>query len=190
MQPFTELGLEVERAWRAKSYDERALPELALAALQRAQLHQRVTPREILSWAITTEQLLPPRRQDKEFGQPPLMVYLGERFFIEVLFWLEGTTDIHQHGFSGAFSVLAGSSIESQYEFQPRHPIHAQLALGDLRLKSLRLLPTGECRPIVGGSALIHSVFHLDHPSVTVVVRTYQDVAALPQFSYLRPHLA
>jgi hypothetical protein len=42
-----------------------------------------------------------------------LVQELGTR--IEALFWVDGTTSIHQHSFSGAFQVLAGKSIHSRY---------------------------------------------------------------------------
>jgi hypothetical protein len=44
--------------------------------------------------------------------------------------------------------------------------------------------------PIVSGSECIHSLFHLDSPSVSVVIRTHSDPSCGPQFTYLPPHLA
>jgi hypothetical protein len=44
--------------------------------------------------------------------------------------------------------------------------------------------------PIVSGQRDIHSLFHLDSPSVTVVVRTQHDPGTGPQFNYLPPHIA
>jgi hypothetical protein len=44
--------------------------------------------------------------------------------------------------------------------------------------------------PIVSGRSCIHSLFHLDTPSITVVVRTQHDPGTGPQFNYLPPHIA
>jgi hypothetical protein len=44
--------------------------------------------------------------------------------------------------------------------------------------------------PITSGSRCIHSLFHLESPSVTLVVRTHHDPGTDPQFSYLPPHVA
>ena len=44
--------------------------------------------------------------------------------------------------------------------------------------------------PIVSGQQDIHSLFHLDSPSATVVVRTQHDPGTGPQLNYLPPHIA
>jgi len=43
---------------------------------------------------------------------------------------------------------------------------------------------------IHSGDRLIHQLFHLEVPSVTIVVRTYADRDHLPQYQYLPPGLA
>jgi hypothetical protein len=45
-------------------------------------------------------------------------------------------------------------------------------------------------RPIARGAALIHSLFHLEVPSVTVVVRTCDDPEAGPEYTYYIPSVA
>jgi hypothetical protein len=57
-------------------------------------------------------------------------------------------------------------------------------------MKETRLLETGSTVPIISGSGHIHSLFHLDTPSLSVVVRTHTDPGTGPQFTYLPPHLA
>jgi len=48
----------------------------------------------------------------------------------------------------------------------------------------------GDSRPIIAGNWLIHSTFHLDRPSLTVVVRTLGEKNKQPQYSYLPPTIA
>jgi len=57
-------------------------------------------------------------------------------------------------------------------------------------MKKMELLETGRTVPIISGHQTIHSLFHLDSPSVTVVVRTQHDPGTGPQFNYLPPHIA
>jgi hypothetical protein len=57
-------------------------------------------------------------------------------------------------------------------------------------MKQIELLETGRTVSIVSGQSCIHSLFHLDSPSVTVVLRTHNDPGTGPQFNYLPPHLA
>ena len=117
MKVFSELGLSVEEAWREANYSETAFPEIASKALADARLREKVTPWEIIRWLASEPQL--PRQPDIEamFGNPPITLFCGPRFYIDIYFWVDGTTEIHQHGFAGAFQVLVGSSLHSRYSF-------------------------------------------------------------------------
>src|SRR4051812_23495796 len=57
-------------------------------------------------------------------------------------------------------------------------------------MKAIELLETGRRVPSVSGAKTIHSLFHLESPSVTVVVRTQHDPGTGPQLNYLPPHIA
>jgi hypothetical protein len=190
MQPFDQLGAEVENLWREKNYNEDDFPALAADALKRAALPERLSAWDILDWSLKQTEL--PRQRDVagNFGDPPITVYSAPRFYIDVYFWFEGTTATHQHGFCGAFQVLAGSSIHSWYEFERREAINAFCEIGDIRLKVCELLEVGDVQEILAGRQYIHSLFHLDHPSVSIVVRTERSPLHLPQFSYHKPYLA
>ena len=185
MNPIIELGAAVENAWREHEYDERAFPEIARQALETRAPYNSFTVADLLRWASTAPEF--PHQPDSAFGEPPVTLYAGRRFYIEALFWLDGTTTIHQHGFSGAFQVVEGSSLHTRFDFTCRRMMNKSLVIGDLRGSSPELLRRGDTRVIFPVDGLIHSVFHLERPSVTLVVRTYQDPGASPQYRYLRP---
>lgn len=185
---FKKLGRTVLDRWKQVNFSLAAFPEIAQKALD-----ERPPSENVDMAALVREFLLEdeqPLQTASGFGQPELVAYDHPRFYIQILFWLDGTTDIHQHEFSGAFHVLAGSSIHSHFEFENAQPVTAHFRLGDLRLKDTQLLETGCTVPIVSGKTCIHSLFHLDTPSVTVVVRTHSDPGTGPQFNYLPPHVA
>ena len=133
-----------------------------------------------------------PRQKDvyANFGDPPITVFAGPRFYIDVYFWFDGTTEIHQHAFCGAFQVLLGSSIHSWYEFERDTAINEYTEIGTINLKVCELLNIGDVQEIRPGRQYIHSLFHLDQPSVTIVVRTDKCPQFQPQFSYYKPFLA
>ena len=185
---FTELGRTVRQRWQEANFTLERFPEIARAALEERPPAQHVEVAELIrSFLLDDAQ---PFQTQSGFGQPELVFYDDPRFYIQVLFWLEGTTDIHQHMFSGAFHVLEGSSIHSRFVFEDRVPVTPHLELGCLKITETRLLETGATVPIISGAGYIHSLFHLDTPSLTVVVRTHSDPAAGVQFTYLPPHLA
>jgi hypothetical protein len=190
MDVFNELGLAVHGRWRRADFDDRAFPEIACEALHSWNLHGRIRYDDVIDWV--TEATVLPRQTDLEaaFGEPPVVVYSDSRFHIEVLFWATATTAVHQHSFSGAFTVLSGSSVQSHYQFLLRERVNDHMLFGDLRLQRCGLLSRGDIEPIYPGDGLIHSVFHLQMPSVSVVVRTHRDPGTSVQHKYFRPHLA
>jgi hypothetical protein len=190
MELFENLSNLVHQRWRHQNFDEAAFPEIATDALTDLNPSALVTPGDIMRWVVSSPVLPPQIDLQGEFGQPPVCLATNSRFFIQALFWMDGTTSIHQHGFSGAFHVLAGSSIHSSYRFQAETRINKDLLLGKVQFQSAELLRAGATRPIPSGDSLIHALFHLDRPSVTVVLRTHNENQAGPQFEYFKPFVA
>ena len=189
MQAFFELGSLIEGRWRNRNYDENAFPQIAAVALSEANLITGVDPWEIVRWLYETPDL--PEQMDPigKFGNPPITVYVGPRFYVDVYYWLDGTTTIHQHSFSGAFQVLLGSSVHTSYRFENRREVNPHFLTGQLELDEVSLLGKGAIREIHPGPEFIHSLFHLERPSVTITIRTYKAPSAAVQYSYLKPFL-
>jgi hypothetical protein len=182
-----ELGSLIEEHWSAKNFDPHRLTDIAVEALREAQLPARLSPDDIVRWALTTTTLPQQRDAEARFGQPPLTLYRARRFYIEALHWIDGSTTLHQHAFSGAFQVLAGSSIETQYRFEAERDFDGHFVMGALHLTSTTFHVPGDIVGIRSGSkGLIHGLFHLERPSITIVVRTFRDGDAGPQFNYTR----
>jgi hypothetical protein len=185
---FKELGRTVLERWKQKSFSLAKFPDIARAALEKRPPSKHVNlPAFMRDFLLREDQ---PFQTDSEFGEPEIVAYSHPRFYIQLLFWMDGTTAIHQHEFSGAFHVMHGSSIHAHYEFEKANPITPYLRIGNLRMKKMELLETGRTVPIISGQRDIHSLFHLDSPSVTVVVRTQHDPGTGPQFNYMPPHVA
>jgi hypothetical protein len=189
MDPFfAELGRTVLDRWKAANFSLPRFPEIATDALQKRPPAKHVDLGKLIPHFLLDE--AQPSQTHSGFGQPELIVYEHSRFYIQILFWLEGTTDIHQHEFSGAFHVLAGSSLHSTFAFEKAQSITPHLRIGNLSMTRTELLETGRTVPIISGPDHIHSLFHLDTPSATIVVRTQNDPGTGPQFTYLPPHIA
>ncbi|MDB4983377.1 MAG: hypothetical protein JWM82_4129 [Myxococcales bacterium] len=183
-----QLGADLDRRWQAADYDPRQFSDMAVAALAAADLPGRVAPDEVIDWVLAADTLPRQMNLPATFGQPPVTLFCAKRFYIEALFWLDGSTSIHQHAFSGAFLVLSGSSIETRYSFVTEREWDGRFVTGKLAVESTALLRRGDIRPIASGRGrLVHSLFHLERPSLTLVVRTYRDADAGPQFDFARP---
>lgn len=148
---------------------------------------------DLVDYVLGADTLCKQADLDGKFAEPPVSLYNGGDFDISALTWLDGTTSIHQHAFCGAFHVLSGSSIHCRYRFEAwRPPMDRQRAIaGRLRLQDLEVLHAGDTRVIARGSQLIHSLFHMVRPSVTIVIRTItDDPASEVQYDYRWPGLA
>lgn len=190
MEEFEKLGAQVENRWKAENYSEELFPEIAAQALAEYDLPAHVDPWEIIRWVHTADSLPQQRDVEGRFGNPPITLYCGPRFIIDIYYWLDGTTSIHQHSFTGAFQVLLGSSIHSRYSFREDKIINEHFSVGELALEEVQLLKLKDVRMIRPGRNFIHSLFHLDRPSATITIRTEHTPSAALQYDYRKPHFA
>lgn len=152
-----------------------------------------VSHADLVDYVLGADALCKQADLDARFAEPPLSLYNGGHFDISALTWLDGTTSIHQHAFCGAFHVLAGSSIHSRYRFRAWEvpESHQRAIAGDLELIDIEVLRAGDTRVIRRGASLIHALFHMIRPSVTIVIRTITDEpGAEVQYDYRWPGLA
>jgi hypothetical protein len=188
VEAFEAIGRELRERWARSDFDENLFPALATEALERARPHEWCGQRELLGWLARSQVL--PRQDAATFGQPPINLYRDDMLYIEALFWIDGTTEIHQHAFSGAFCVLDGSSVHAVYAFERTERISDQLQLGVLHAADVELLRPGQVRPITAGNSFIHALFHLERPTLSLVARTHQARSHAIQYSYYPPGLA
>jgi hypothetical protein len=191
-QLFEELADDVAQRLKASTSPSAAtdaLPTAATDALRTFLSSHRIDASAVLAWIAQSSQLPPQEDLLASFGEPPITIVNRPEFYIQLLFWADGTTRVHQHAFSGAFAVLSGSSIHVEYTFEPAIVSSERFMTGRLSHKSTEYLRCGDCRAIIGGSKFIHSVFHLDHPTVSVVIRNHGDPGATTQLAY-RPTVA
>lgn len=184
------LGTVVANRWKRKDYDEECFPEIASEALREYPPSEHVSLWDVVKPSLLADRLPPQTDLEARFGDPPLTVFIGRGFRIEVLFWAEGTPSIHQHAFSGAFHVLEGSSVHALWDFTLQQRFELRLLLGQVSFKRAETLIRGDSRPIYGGQQMFHSTFHIDCPSVSVVVRTVSEADKHPQYTLWPPHVA
>jgi len=184
---FQKLGNAVLMRWKQENFSLEKFPGIAMDELRNNPPASHVDLEKFLRAFLLDDSQ--PSQTESGFGEPEIIVYENPRFYIQLLFWMDGTTAIHQHEFSGAFHVMSGSSIHAQFEFEKDTAITPHFRVGDLRMREISLLETGCTVPIVSGRSCIHSLFHLDTPSITAVVRTQHDPGTGPQFNYLPPHV-
>ena len=181
------LASEIEQEWCRTAYREEAFSEICEQVLTRTAIHRLFNLDDLLRQCMASELLTPQIDPSAQFGQPPVTLFRSERFYVALLFWDDSTTSIHEHGFSGAFCVLSGSSLHVNYGFEPTLRVNDRLLIGKILRGAASVLQRGAVRKIAGGGAGAHALFHLDRPSATLVVRTYAEPRAQPQLTYHWP---
>jgi predicted metal-dependent enzyme (double-stranded beta helix superfamily) len=169
---FEALGAQVERAYAQAGHRPHEFADIALTALQRLpSLHgQSLDFAQVARWLA--EPSTRPQDAGPTFGDLSLIVYESERFVVQLLVWVDGVVDIHQHTFHGAFRVLFGGSLHACYDLHTLSRIDETSRVVAAELATLELLRAGDVRAIRPGDALTHGLCHLGVPSISLVVRT------------------
>lgn len=185
---FDRLGAALERRWAAVGRDEEAFPDIAhdiLCADPPADSFDKD--------AFAREQLDPtlPARPHfaplGAFGQPSFTVFSGDGFLIDVYFWTNSLSAIHNHPFCGVFTVLDGHSVHAVYEFDERERVGPRVRLGQLTQTSVTQVSPGHVgRFSLAEHPLVHALIHVPVGAVSMVVRTARTVGYL---RYLPPSL-
>src|SRR5229473_2684376 len=124
------------------------------------------------------------------FGPPAFTVWSNAHLFVNVYVYNTPEVVVHDHGFAGAFLNLSGRTLHATFDFGGASRVDARVRTGELRVAALEMIRSGDVRLIEPGSAFIHQVWHLDEPTVVLVIRTPPRTPALRQFQYLRPAIA
>ena len=189
MNRFIErLGDEVEISWKKEGYVREVFSEIAYQVLKKSGVSEQLTMEEVLLWLQKTKDLPEQLSLDQSFGSPPITLYHHSHFLIDVYFWVAPEMSIHSHGFQGAFAVLEGNSLHCRYQFPIRENFKDDILIGNLHLEEAVLLRKGEVHEIPMGTDLIHQVWHLSSPTVSLAIRTPKKERL--QYNYFKPHLS
>ncbi len=181
------LGKKVDSLWE-KGKDKIPFSKIATAVLQESQIHSRFSFEEFLHELWQKKELPKQLSLYNSFGQPPLTLYQGKDFLIDIYFWVTPDISIHSHSFQGAFTVLQGLSLQSHYRFITNENLNDRVLIGNLVLQKTKLIQVGQVEEILAGPEFIHQVWHLGYPTVSLAIRTFGPEGK--QYSYLKPHLA
>jgi hypothetical protein len=189
MDYFRRLGAALEDAWRDADRDEERFPDVAAAALEELPPGDHFDREAFLDTALdprapALQQLAPVHA----FGQPGFTVFHGDGFCIDVYYWIDSLSAIHNHPFCGVFTILEGFSVHARYKPSVAVRAGAQGQLCDIRLVGLDLLEKGTVQRFsLKRHPLVHALIHVPVPSISMVIRTVRTEGYL---RYLPPSIA
>jgi hypothetical protein len=180
----------LERDYRRADYDEARFPALATLALEELPPIDDFDFDQLTSWMTDPTATISHDDVANTFSDVRTTLARGTGFNIQLLIWVMGSTDIHAHSFSGAFVVLRGSSIHTIYRMETIQRISAGASRIRSAVQSLEWLRPGQVRSIASGAGYVHSTFHLEEPTLSLVVRTDREPWASPPQVVFPPHYA
>ena len=190
LESVRAMGEELEAKWAEREYAPNVFTELSMAALCQVELRQGLSSSSLLASVAGDAELPEERVRENRVVDEQLTLYRGRHFVIQLLVWIDGITDIHDHQLCGAYLALDGDRIESSYRFRMGESLDDDnVRIGNLEPLGMERVRAGDVRPFVPGIDDLHAVFHLHHPSATLAIRSPRlDVDA--GFNYLRPGFA
>lgn len=166
-QIFASLENSILQRWDRNSEDHLATAATAVLSDHRAVLD--IDPGACLEWATHESSRLPEQTWTFDFGQPAITIARNRDFRIDLLYWIENASATHDHVTCGAFSAIYGDRLHAEYDFVGRERIGPAVEVGELSRTRMEVMRQGDARPI--RPDLIHDLFWLMKPSVTLVVR-------------------
>lgn len=181
---FEKLGAHLDKAWSGIDRDEEGFSDIAVTALKSFPPLEHLEIEGLVDGLLDIEQAIP--RQFAPlgaFGQPGVTVFYGRGFVIDIYFWTESLSAIHDHPFCGAFTLLKGFSVHARYQWQEQQRYGPGVRLGSLDLKTLEIVNCGDVGAFGRGRHhLIHALLHVPIPSISMVVRTMRADGYLKYF--------
>lgn len=180
-----ELADVVESKWEKQQFELEAFPQLC------EELLRSFTPINVpdvptiisdLSAVKLPTQTFP----NNEFSELPLSLVRRKNFIIDIYFWIESDTNIHDHNFCGAFKVIKGNSYQVDYTFEAGKQLGEGFEEGVMTIKNHRALSTNDVQRIEPWDSFIHHVFHIEKPTITLCIRT-DFFPKRPLFCYFFP---
>jgi hypothetical protein len=178
-----ELGGRLTDSWRRRGFREGDFADLAVSALEPlAAWAGDVDPSDLICWIAGAPDLT--RQVPKD---PAVILYQNDRLDIGLLFSMPGLALAHDHAFTGAALVLAGTGAQLRYSFACARQVNERLRVGHLSVAGVDLVQPGQVRALPC-TPFIHAMIPLDSPIVVLLVK-----AALNdrhRFNYWEPGIA
>jgi hypothetical protein len=174
MKIFERMAQCVEDAWKKQDRHVDAFASAAAHALREIDARREIGPEDLLQHVRTAD--LPEQVPgENDFGNPALTVFRNARFRIELIFWggPAGSlgTGIHEHVSPGAFYVLAGDRLQSEFRFEIEREPEPTLALGRLIPTKFAMLRAGDVQEILIGDKFIHGLFFVARKAASISIR-------------------
>jgi hypothetical protein len=173
LKQIKDITLNAQHHWVSSKNDVDSFPQISQRLLQSLDL-KTLLEDDFLKELLKTE--LPEQYYKKnDFSNFPLCISREQDVFVDLYFWKDVNTNIHNHHFIGAFGVLEGEVIQTKFNFTNENQVAQGVWMGDCQATSSDTLKPGDTQGIFLGDDFIHQSLHFHHKkahTVTICLRT------------------
>jgi len=187
---FRRLAARIDSEWKSAGSRVSAFPAIAARALSDAQPHREYDLASLAEWTLSQRTFPETCNPFGPQGPPAFTIWSDGRFFANIYAYATPEVVIHDHDFAGAFANLSGTTIHATYAFADAERIVPSVHVGEVAVYDVEVVRPGDVRRIDPGRRFIHQVWHVDQPTVVLVIRTGPQSAMRRQFQYLRAGFA
>lgn len=107
------------------------------------------------------------------FGEPSVLLFETESWVFELIYWHSMVSAIHEHSYPGAFLTVGGRRAHLEFTWEEHRSVcgTSRCAIGQLKASKAQVLKPGVVTRILPFEKFIHTVWPLDRPCLTVVIR-------------------
>ncbi|MGM3227142.1 hypothetical protein [Dickeya zeae] len=182
-----EMAKRIENRWVMSDNDYRIFPDIAKEEMSRYELHKEFDYKDIITFL--NDSYVQNVQISSDFSDLHVKLFDNGKFYVEVLTWFDKDTAIHDHGFTGVLQQLKGVSLNAAYGFNERKIVSQNLALGNSWLCDAEILNPGDFHSIYPGREEKHAVFHIEKPTISIIVRTHPITELPAQLNYFPPFI-
>ena len=137
----------------------------------------------------TLEMDLPPQYyRENQFGHFNVTFIQNQFFNIQVYIMNDIDTEIHDHGFAGAFQLLSGKTIHNTFTFEESKKLEEGVIEGRLVEDKVKPFSPGDYSIIT--KSIIHQILRLAKENITLIVTDFSHEQPNSMNGYyLPPHL-
>ena len=191
MEKLIKLAKSLDTQFKEDNFNVYNFHKLAAKALQKVS-NEDVTIDKIIEYLNNGDF----SRQfivDDHFGEPSITLYQSNEIILDILVWTSSDTNIHTHGFTGAFRTMKGETIQAVYKTSGRYEApYDEIIEDDIDLKEIKNLKIGSIQEIPSGVSFMHKSYHIETPTVNLLFRTCgnrESKLGLIQHSVLPPRI-
>lgn len=171
MEKLLDIAKELDKKFKESDYDLSGFHELAAEFLTKINVED-VTIEKIIMH-LNNNELAHQFLSGDEFGEPSITLYNSGEILLDILVWTSNDTNIHSHGFTGAFKTMEGETIQAIYETKNNYTAPYPRVINDeVELKEIKNLKKGAIQKIPTGMGFIHKSFHTKYPTINLIFRT------------------